>query len=312
MSKVRVIAKDRSRTGSGVTDSELRIGISGWRYAGWRGKFYPKDLVQRRELEFAASIFNTVEINGSFYSLQLPSSYRRWYAATPPDFLFAVKGGRFITHMKKLRGVETALANFFASGVLALREKLGPILWQLPPSLGFDSDRLHEFFSLLPRDTTEAARLAKRHDNKLKAPTFTRLERAVAGRSLRHAIEVRHQSFMTEDFFRLLRQQNIGFVIADTAGKFPYAEDLTADFVYIRLHGAEKLYVSGYDDRALDSWANRIKLWRRGQQPRDARLVAGRQNDGRSRDVFVYFDNDAKVHAPFDAIRLTQRLRLKR
>ena len=312
MPKARAIAKDRSRTGSRLTGSELRIGISGWRYAGWRGKFYPKDLAQRRELEFAASMFNTVEINGSFYSLQLPSSYQRWYEVTPSDFLFAVKGGRFITHMKKLRGVETALANFFASGVLALREKLGPLLWQLPPNLGFDSDRLREFFSLLPRDTTEAARLAKRHDSKLKARAFTTLHRAAAGRSLRHAIEVRHQSFMTPDFFQLLRQQNIGFVIADTAGKFPYAEDLTADFVYIRLHGAEKLYVSGYDDRALDSWARRIKLWRRGRQPRDARLIAERESDLRSRDVFVYFDNDAKVHAPFDAIRLAERLRLKR
>lgn len=312
MSKVRAIAKDRSRAGSRLAGSELRIGISGWRYAGWRGKFYPKDLAQRRELEFAASMFNTVEINGSFYSLQLPSSYQRWYQATPPDFLFAVKGGRFITHMKKLRGVQTALANFFASGVLALREKLGPILWQLPPNLGFDGDRLLEFFSLLPRDTTEAARLAKRHDNKLKTRAFTRVDHAVALRSLRHAIEVRHQSFMTPDFFRLLRQQNIGFVIADTAGKFPYAEDLTADFVYVRLHGAEKLYVSGYDDGALDSWASRIKLWRRGRQPRDARLIAEWKNDHRSRDVLVYFDNDAKVHAPFDAIRLAERLRLKR
>ena len=312
MPKVRAIAKDRSRTRSRLAGSELRIGISGWRYAGWRGTFYPKDLAQRRELEFAASMFNTIEVNGSFYSLQRPSSYQRWFEATPSDFLFAVKGGRFITHMKKLRGVETALANFFASGVLALGEKLGPILWQLPPNLGFDSDRLREFFSLLPRDTTEAVRLAKRHDNKLKASPFTRLDRAGAGRSLRHAIEVRHQSFMTPDFFRLLRQHDVGFVIADTAGKFPYAEDLSADFVYIRLHGAEKLYVSGYDDRALDSWARRIKLWRSGRQPPDARLIEERKSDHRSRDIFVYFDNDAKVHAPFDAIRLAERLRLKR
>src|SRR5437588_6369742 len=307
MSKVRAIAKDRPRTGSRVTGSELRIGISGWRYAGWRGKFYPKDLPQRRELEFAASKFNSIEINGSFYSLQLPSSYRRWFSETPDDFMFAVKGARYITHMKRPRDVETALANFFASGVLALREKLGPILWQLPPNLGFDGDRLREFFSLLPRDTREAARLAKKHDNKLKARAFARIDRATADRSLRHAIEVRHQSFMTPDFFRLLRQQDVGFVIADTAGKFPYAEDLTADFVYIRLHGAEKLYVSGYGDRALDSWARRISLWRKGRQPRNARLIGDRQTDGRSREVFVYFDNDAKVHAPFDAIRLAKR-----
>ena len=143
MPKARPAAKTRDRVQRRVIKNELRIGISGWRYAGWRGKFYPKDLPQHRELEFAGASFNSIEINGSFYSLQLPSSYQRWFEATPRDFLFAVKGGRFITHMKKLRGVETALANFFASGVLALREKLGPILWQLPPSLGFDADRLN-------------------------------------------------------------------------------------------------------------------------------------------------------------------------
>ncbi|HLW36732.1 MAG TPA: DUF72 domain-containing protein [Chthoniobacterales bacterium] len=312
MSKARVTAKCRSRARPGLTGHELRIGISGWRYAGWRGKFYPKDLPQRRELEFAASTFNSIEINGSFYSLQLPSSYQCWRNATPPDFVFAVKGGRFITHMKKLRGVETALANFFASGVLALREKLGPVLWQLPPNLGFDAGRLREFFSLLPRNFGEAASLAKKHDDKLKVRAFARIDPTMARIRLRHAIEVRHESFMTPDFFQLLRQQNIGFVIADTAGKFPYAEDLTADFVYIRLHGAEKLYVSGYDDRALNWWASRINLWRRGRQPGDAKLAGQQQTDGRPRDVFVYFDNDAKVHAPFDAIRLAERLKLRR
>jgi uncharacterized protein YecE (DUF72 family) len=288
----------------------LRIGISGWRYAGWRGKFYPKDLVQSRELEFAARTFNSVEINGSFYSLQLPSSYQRWHDATPPEFLFAIKGGRFITHMKKLRGVETALANFFASGVLALRCKLGPILWQLPPNLGFDPERLRAFFALLPRDFRQASKLAKSHDNKLKARAFARLDSAMAPQPLRHALEVRHRSFMTPDFFDLLKSENIGFVIADTAGKFPYAENLTSNFAYIRLHGAEKLYVSGYNDRALDWWANRIRLWRQGRQPRDATLIGKENSDNRARDVFVYFDNDAKVHAPFDAIRLAERLKL--
>jgi uncharacterized protein YecE (DUF72 family) len=300
-------------------NSEIRIGISGWRYAGWRGKFYPKDLAQHRELEFAGRTFNSVEINGSFYSLQLPSSYKRWYEATPADFLFSVKGGRFITHMKKLRDVETPLANFFASGVIALREKLGPILWQLPPSLGFDAERLRNFFELLPRNTQEATKLAKKHDAKLKARAFTKID---IERPLRHAMEVRHPTFMNPEFFALLREYNVAFVVADTAGKFPYAEDLTADFVYIRLHGAEKLYVSGYNDRALDWWAKRIDLWRKGRQPRDAKLIADYKIDppsrsygaagNRSKDVFVYFDNDAKVHAPFDAIRLSERLRVER
>src|SRR5512132_1907221 len=137
--------------------AQLRIGISGWRYAGWRGKFYPKGLPQHHELQFASGAFNSVEINGSFYSLQRPSSYQRWHSETPDDFVFSVKGARFITHMKKLRDIETPLANFFASGVLALREKLGPILWQLPPNLGFDAERLRGFFGALPRTVLGAA-----------------------------------------------------------------------------------------------------------------------------------------------------------
>lgn len=309
MPKARTAAKTRDRVQRRVAKSDLRIGISGWRYAGWRGKFYPKDLAQTRELEFAANTFNSIEINGSFYSLQLPSSYERWYDATPDDFLFAVKGGRFITHMKKLRGIETALANFFASGVLALRDRLGPILWQLPPSLGFDEERLRDFFDLLPRDLSAAAKLARKHNEKLKGRAFTKID---ISRPIRHAIEVRHRTFMVPEFFELLRKQNVAFVVADTAGKFPYAEDLTADFVYIRLHGAEKLYVSSYNDRALDWWTDRIKLWRKGNQPRDAKLIGGRKVDHKSRDVFVYFDNDAKVHAPFDAIRLAERLIARR
>jgi len=192
--------------------------------------------------------------------------------------------------------------------VLALREKLGPILWQLPPSLSFDPDRLKNFFDLLPRDTRAGATLARKHNDKLKARAFTKID---ISRPLRHAIEVRHPTFMVPEFFELLRQQNIAFVIADTAGKFPYAEDLTAEFVYIRLHGAKKLYVSGYDDRALDWWANRIKLWRKGRQPRDAKLIS-KKTSGSDRDVFVYFDNDAKVHAPFDAIRLAKKLGVRR
>src|SRR5436853_419824 len=290
MPKTRAPAKTRDRSQRRVVRSEIRVGISGWRYAGWRGKFYPKDLPQHRELEFAANTFNSIEINGSFYSLQLPSSYQRWFEATPGDFVFAVKGGRFITHMKKLREVATPLANFFASGVLALREKLGPILWQLPPSLGFDAGRLNDFFELLPRNTRDAAQLAKKHDDKLKARAFTRID---ISRPLRHALEVRHRTFMTPEFFELLRKQNIAFVFADTAGKFPYAEDLTADLIYIRLHGAEKLYVSGYNDPALDWWANRIEYWRNGRQPSGAKLVSDRNPDNKSRDVFVYFDNDA-------------------
>jgi len=287
---------------------ELRVGISGWRYPGWRGKFYPKGLPQRRELEYASRILNSVELNGSFYSLQLPSSYQRWYSETPDDFVFAIKGPRYITHMKKLRHVKVPLANFFASGVLALREKIGPILWQLPPNLSWNKERLEEFFELLPRDTCSAAKLAKKHDNKLKGRAWIKVD---VSHPLRYALEVRHKTFITSDFFDLLREHNIAFVFADTARKFPYAEDLTADLVYIRLHGAKKLYVSGYNNRALDCWANCIELWRTSKQPRHAKTVTHAKARAKNLDVFVYFDNDAKVHAPFDAQRLAARLGVK-
>ena len=272
-----------SRAGVGLNVGELRIGISGWNYQPWRGIFYPPRHPQKRELEFASRAFNSIEINGTFYSMQRPSSFQKWYDETPDDFVFSLKGPRFITHMKKLRDVEVPLANFFASGVLALREKLGPILWQFPPNFGWNEARFREFFALLPRDTTAASRLARRHNEKLKARAWLKTD---APRPIRHAVEIRHPSFLVPEFFALLRAEKIAFVIADTAGKFPYAEELTTDLVYCRLHGDEQLYVSGYSDRALEMWAKRIRRWRRG------------------RDIFVYFDNDAKVHAPFDAQRL--------
>jgi uncharacterized protein YecE (DUF72 family) len=290
-----------------ITFSMHRIGISGWTYKGWRGVFYPKDLPQSLELVHASQVFNSIEINGTHYSLQRPSSFTRWRRETPDDFVFSIKGGRFITHMKKLRDVDDALANFYASGVLALGKKTGPFLWQLPPNLGFDADRMRRFFELLPRSSAEAAALAKKHTSKLKHGACTRI--TDGDRRLRHCVEVRHPSFLTPAFFDCLREHKIAFVFADTAGKWPYAEDLTADFVYIRLHGAEQLYVSGYSDAGLDWWANRIRFWSRSMQPPDARLITPQPRRSlKIRNVYVYFDNDAKVKAPFDAQRLRARL----
>src|SRR3954454_18361792 len=217
MPKTRAAAKTRDRVQRRVVRPEIRVGISGWRYAGWRGKFYPKDLPQHRELEFAANTFNSIEINGSFYSLQLPSSYQRWFDATPADFVFAVKGGRFITHMKKLRGIETALANFFASGPLALGEKLGPFLWQLPEQLPYDEERLDDFFSQLPRTTLEAAELAKHHD--AKVPDDRALTSADVDRPLRHALEFRSRTYCTDKAFELMHRHDVGCVVADSAGR---------------------------------------------------------------------------------------------
>jgi uncharacterized protein YecE (DUF72 family) len=267
---------------------QTRIGISGWRYGAWRKRFYPDRLPQKRELEFASRQFNSIEINGSFYSLQDVSSWQRWYAETPEDFVFSVKGGRFITHMKKLRDIEKPLANFFAQGVLALKEKLGPILWQFPPTFAFKADRFEEFLKLLPKDLTSALKLARRRDGRVIGSSYLRLDKRIdPNRSLRHAVEIRHDSFRSPEFLKLLRIHGVGLVLADTAGKWPFLEEITSDFVYARLHGDTELYVSGYTPSALAQWARRVRTWQKKQL-----------------DTYVYFDNDVKVHAPFDAIHL--------
>jgi uncharacterized protein YecE (DUF72 family) len=288
----------------------VRIGISGWRYAPWRGTFYPEDLPQKDELSYAASKFPTVEINGSFYSLQRPSSYQRWYAQTPANFVFGVKGGRFITHMRKLREIEKPLANFFASGVLALKEKLGPILWQFPQSFRYDRARFEAFFDLLPSDTEAAVRLARKRDARLKGRAILSTD---ARREVRHAVEIRHESFLDEAFIALLRAHNIALVVAETAKRWPMTHDVTADFVYMRLHGDKELYRSGYGSRALQEWARRIEAWNLGSEPADAKRIAPRaKSSRRARDVYCYFDNtDVKLRAPVDARSLMAKLHLK-
>jgi uncharacterized protein YecE (DUF72 family) len=283
-----------------------RVGISGWRYGPWRGVFYPKGLQQRRELEYASRQMNSIEINGTFYSLQRPASFRKWYDETPDGFIFAVKGPRYLTHMKKLNDIRQPLANFFASGVLILGRKLGPILWQFPPWLPFDRERLSDFLKLLPRNSKKAGEFALEHQLKKDDWIWTE---AVADTKLRYAFEPRHPSFFVPEFVELLRKHNAALVFADTAGKWPYFEDLTSDFVYCRLHGSRELYASGYTPEELDRWAAKIGKWKLGEQPRGARLISKKPyKTGRPRDIFAYFDNDIKVHAPFDAISLAERL----
>jgi len=285
----------------------LRIGISGWRYKPWRGVFYPPGLVQRRELEYASRALHTIEINGSFYSLQSPKSWKEWHDATPEDFVFAVKGPRYVTHLLRLREAALPLANFFASGLLQLGSKLGPVLWQLPPSLKYEPAALEEFLKQLPHDTDAALALAKRHDPDRMRGRTALVEGAT--RQVRHALEVRSETFADQRFIRQLRRHGVALVIADTAGKFLYGEDITADFTYLRLHGDEELYTSGYSDQALDHWRQRIQRWAAGGEPRDARKLGTLAPQRRAqRDVYCYFDNDAKVHAPFDAMRLARML----
>jgi uncharacterized protein YecE (DUF72 family) len=266
------------------------VGISGWDYPGWRGAFYPPELPRRAWLAHASRVFSSVEINGTFYSLKSPAVFAAWREQVPQGFVFAVKGSRFITHNLKLRRCEAALANFYASGVLALGRMTGPFLWQLPATYGYDEERLEGFLRLLPRGSLQAAALAAGHDERLRRGALVEAGPRV---TYRHAFEVRHESYFTATFYAQLRRHRCALVIADTAGVFPYAEELTADFVYVRLHGSRDLYRSRYDDEELAAWADKIARW-----------TAGRPG----RDGYVYFDNDAKVHAPRDAQRLAERL----
>ncbi len=275
-----------------IAPARVRIGISGWNYPPWRKVFYPPGLRQADELRFASRAFSSIEINGSFYSLIRPTSYRAWYEATPDDFVFSVKASRYITHMLRMRNAERALANFFASGLLCLGKKLGPILWQLPPRQRFDPGAFRSFLALLPRDTKEMERLARGHDSRLDGRSV------VVGSGprmpVRHAFEVRHESFADPRYVELLREYGVASCVADSAGLFPIIDEQTADFSYARLHGAEQLYVSGYSTKDLRPWAARIQRWQR------------------TGDVYVYFDNDVKVRAPFDAQNLVRMLEGKR
>jgi uncharacterized protein YecE (DUF72 family) len=293
----------------------IRIGISGWRYPPWRGVFYPADLPQRLELPYAANAFSSIEINGSFYSLQRPESWRAWYAATPAKFVFAIKGPRYITHMRKLHDVEQPLANFFASGLFLLKEKLGPILWQFPPWWRFDAARFERFLPLLPHDTGAALHLARGRHPRMHGRSALSIDGL---RPLRHAIEIRHPSFLDARFIGLLREHRVALVIAETARTWPMARDLTADFVYMRLHGDRRMYQSGYGPKALDRWAARILAWREGGEPVDmpegsVKVAEAAPFSSAGRDVFCYFDNtDVKLRAPADARALMARLGLAR
>jgi uncharacterized protein YecE (DUF72 family) len=292
-----------------VSTKRIRIGISGWRYTPWRGVFYPESLPQRLELAYASRLLPTIEINGSFYSLQRPEYYAQWFQETPPDFEFALKGPRFITHMKRLKDVRAPLANFFASGVFNLRDKLGPVLWQFPPQMRFDRERFAAFLELLPTDTEAALRLARGRDARLKGRARLAID---AVRPLRHAMEIRHESFLDPEFVALLRAHNVALVVAETAQRFPMPQDITADFVYVRLHGDKQLYQSGYSDRALDRWAERLRAWHSGDDIEGNKILEMRKSST-PRDVYCYFDNtDVKLRAPVDAQTLLRKLGLAR
>jgi len=272
------------------TKRQTRIGISGWIYEPWRGTFYPEDLSQKNELHYASRAVNSIEINGTFYSLQKPKSFQKWYFETPDNFMFSVKAYRYVTHIKLLKDVEDGVANFLCSGILELKEKLGPILWQLPPRMKFDPERLETFFKMLPKDFKAAVKFAKKQ--KIWRDKSEISYKVNKNRPLRHALEVRNDTFKDKKFIALLKKYNVALVTADADGTWPYFEEQTSDFIYCRLHGKDKLYVSGYDKKAITKWAKKITLWRK------------------KRDVFVYFDNTDKVKAPVNAMALSRLLKV--
>jgi uncharacterized protein YecE (DUF72 family) len=251
----------------------------------------------------------TIEINGTFYALQTPARYAAWRAAVPDDFVFSVKAPRYLTHVLRLADFGHASAGFFASGLFALGAALGPILWQLPPWLPFDPDRIEPFLATLPRDTAEALEIARASTSRSASrPTLLEVDTV---RPLRHALEVRHESFADPAFVRLLRDYGVALVVADTGGRWPELHDVTADFLYLRLHGAIA-DGTGYDAAALDAWAARIDAWAQGREPADPgaarRLLGAAAPSDTPRDVFCTFDNTDKVHAPDHAVQLQRRV----
>jgi uncharacterized protein YecE (DUF72 family) len=287
-----------------MTAGIIRVGIAGWTYAPWRGVFYTREIKREQELAYAASQLRTLEINDTFYGLQRPETFASWADQVPADFVFAVRAPRSITHIQRLRDVRVPLANFLASDVLRLGIHLGPILWQFPPNFSFDLERLAAFLKLLPHDTGHAAGLGRGHDKTLRGPAWLEVD---ARRPMRHAIEVRHESFRCQAFIDLLRAHDIGLVCADSEMS-PRLMDVTSDFVYCRLHRSREPHANGYDNASLDEWGRRIKVWAGGEEPPDAERVGGKARL-RKRDVFVFFDNEKKVRAPANAMELVRRLR---
>ena len=260
---------------------KIRIGVGGWIFEPWRGSFYPADLPRSRELEYASRKLTSIEINSTYYGSQKPESFAKWHDETPDDFVFAVKGPRFTTNRRKLAEAGASIERFFASGVMELKNKLGPINWQFLPTKKFDPDDFAAFLDLLPAN--------------------------VDGRPIRHAVEVRHESFCTPDFIALLRAHGVAAVIAGDS-KYPRIADLTAPFVYARIMGTSETEKMGYKPAQLDEWASRAKAWAEGKNPFEAAAISRAKEGRKIRDVFLYVIDGYKPHNPAAALALIERI----
>lgn len=286
----------------------MRIGTSGWAYDSWRKDFFPAKTPRSEFLAYASRVFNSIEIDSTFYGTQPVSRYQNWYESTPDGFLFAIKGSRYITHMLKLKNCEHAVGNFFASGVLALREKLGPVLWQFSAKMPLDFDRFETFAKMLPRDLNEARELGLRHDKKLRRKPYLTVKENLP---LRHAFELRNDKFFDKDFLVMLREYNIATVMASTAEKWPLFTDVTANFIYVRMHGEHQLYSGSYNQKTLDKWKHHISFWQKGCTPPELKHYLPAAPDKRLRPIFMYFDNTEKAQAPVDALRFMKMMGVK-
>jgi uncharacterized protein YecE (DUF72 family) len=264
----------------GVTGA-IRIGVGGWTYAPWRGPFYPRDLSQKRELEYASRQLTSIEINGTYYGSQKPASFAKWRDETPDDFVFSVKAPRYAMNRSVLAEAGSTIERFLAGGVMELQHKLGAINWQFLPTKKFEPEDFGAFLRLLPREA--------------------------AGRALRHVVEVRHESFRTPDFIALVREYGVGVVIAGDS-PYPQIADATAPFVYARIMGTQPKEETGYSDAALDLWASRARALGSGAAPEGLQCVAPQRADGVPRDVYLYVISGHKVHNPAAAISLLRRL----
>ncbi len=258
----------------------VRVGVGGWVFEPWRGSFYPGDLTQKRELEYLSRAVTTIEVNGTYYGSQKPATFRKWHDETPDDFVFSLKGPRFTTNRRVLAEAGELVDRFFGTGVLELQDKLGPINWQFAATKKLDLDDMAAFLALLPRE--------------------------IDGRPLRHALEVRHDSFADPGFVALARQHGVAIVLAGDSA-FPLIPDPTAPFVYARIMGTDAAHPAGYPAAALDAWIARARAWATGAIPTDLDLVAPAP-DAAERDVFLYVISGAKERNPHAAVALLERL----
>ena len=258
------------------------VGIGGWTYEPWRGVFYPKGLPHARELEYAGEHLTSIEINGTFYRTQTPATFRKWASEVPENFVFAVKGPRYAVNRRVLAEAGDSIRRFLNSGVTELGNRLGPLLWQFSPFKKFDDADFGGFLELLPK-------------------TFD-------GQTLRHVVEVRHDSFKTGAFIALLRRFDVPVVFAEH-DRYPAIADIAGDFVYARLQKGDEKLEAGYPPKALDGWAARAKTWAQGGEPKDLPRVDATAARKQPRDVFVYFIHEAKLRAPAAAMALIERLK---